>query len=515
VSSEVPATGPTPGKSSSTRIPNNLLGAVLDHDKASAYAAHMLAIKCSKGPGFVLNVDACDKFYGISERGFRQGMRVMRRTVLTREQSGHRTFATERLAEGGDNYVSLPDRLIASLDSDVLAFLLVVKLSPKVLRPTGAARRIGLRSRDVARRLAEAACATEEIVSRTGRHGRLEVARGDDVFRQLDQVTRNVTTKNDPTKNDTAHREQEDSTVDSKSAHTPERQSPYGTRSDERAPSEISNSKEAGISEASVDARWIALSDWRNNTFFEHRDMTFHGEPDLGVMSEREWAACLQRYAGPDLPVPGHLTTPTAHRHASEIVGELGQSARCWGHNINPRLVMAGFALEVAHAIDLRKTIRSLGFIAAKLIRRADKGDDGWAFDLPPRIDQERFADANGLAKEAVTAMKSWKDPAPIAINERHLLSTVEVEELAEIVGKHGRGAVIGGFNYVLKRNIRPPEKSEIWKWHWFDPHIEAAAAEQQQRQHANWTRQPPRRPPRKRASNRTPTRCARYLLRD
>jgi hypothetical protein len=238
VSSEVSATASALAKTSFTRIPNSLLGAVLDHDKASAYAVHMLAIKCGKGSGFVLNVEFCRRFHGISERGFRQGIRVLRRSVLEREQSGHRTFATERLADGGDNYVSLPDHLIASLDSDVLAFLLVVKLSSRVLRPTSAARRIGIRSRDVARRLAEAACATGEVVSRTGRHGRLEVARGDDVFRQLDQVMRNDTTKNNTTKNDTAHREQEDPTVDSKRAQTNVRKSSYGTRSDERAPNE-------------------------------------------------------------------------------------------------------------------------------------------------------------------------------------------------------------------------------------------------------------------------------------
>jgi hypothetical protein len=504
VSSGVPETQPTPAKVPSTRIPNDLLGAVLDHDKASAYAAHMLAIKCSKGPSFVLNVVFCDKYHGISDRGFRQGMRVMRRAkVLEREQSGYRTFAKERLAQGGGNYVSVPDHLIASLDSDVLAFLLVVKLSPKALRPTSAARRIGLRSRDAARRLTEAACATGEVVCRVKRHGRVEVARDANVFSRLDQVTKNDTAKNDTAKNDRTHREMQDSTVDCKTSQSSERQSLYGTRSDERVPSEIFNSKEDSTVLASVDASFITLSDWKSGAFFQQRDMKFHGEPDLSVMSERGWAACLQRYAE-DRLVPDQLTTPTAHRHASEIVSELGQSARYWDHNISPQLVMAGLACATAHAIALGKTIRSFGFIAAKLIRRADNGDDGWAFDLPIRIDRERFSDANALAKEAVKAMKT--SATPVALNERHLLSTFEVEELAEMIAKHGRGVVIDGLNYVLNDpSIRPQEKFTVWKWHWFVPHIEAAAAARHQRQHATWTRQPPRRPRKPRKPNLPP----------
>jgi hypothetical protein len=44
------------GAPSYSRVPNNLLSKLLDHGKVSAYAGHPLAIKCSKGRLFPLNV---------------------------------------------------------------------------------------------------------------------------------------------------------------------------------------------------------------------------------------------------------------------------------------------------------------------------------------------------------------------------------------------------------------------------------------------------------------------------
>jgi hypothetical protein len=41
------------------RIPVDLLGRLLDHGKASAYAVHLLAIKLFKGAGYVLNKKTC------------------------------------------------------------------------------------------------------------------------------------------------------------------------------------------------------------------------------------------------------------------------------------------------------------------------------------------------------------------------------------------------------------------------------------------------------------------------
>src|SRR4029453_9015117 len=85
------------------RVPSNLLGKLLDHGKTSAYAVHLLAIKCGKGAGFVLNETDFEKphnnqsaswrrnsryrgkpapdkpGYDIGRRGFRAGIALMKR----------------------------------------------------------------------------------------------------------------------------------------------------------------------------------------------------------------------------------------------------------------------------------------------------------------------------------------------------------------------------------------------------------------------------------------------------
>jgi hypothetical protein len=154
--------------------------------------------------------------------------------------------------------------------------------------------------------------------------------------------------------------------------------------------------------------------------------MHFHGEPRL-IMEDKVWAEWLRWYACGQT-VPGHLTTPSAHRQALEIANELQQSAMCMGNSMSGEIAMVGFAFEVARNVALGKPILSFGFIAERLTRRADDGDDCWAFDLPPRKDPKVFQDASALAHEAVRAMKSWSYGMPL--NERHLLSTIEIEGL-------------------------------------------------------------------------------------
>jgi hypothetical protein len=119
----------TPASSATAHVqlPNLLLGRLLDQGKASAYAVHLLAIKMSKGLGFVLNNKHLEKNYGISDHGFRKlGLPLLTRTgVLEREQPGGREFATEKLAEtaGGRGYVAIPDALLTQ-DSDLIALIM-------------------------------------------------------------------------------------------------------------------------------------------------------------------------------------------------------------------------------------------------------------------------------------------------------------------------------------------------------------------------------------------------------
>jgi hypothetical protein len=81
-----------------SRVPSNLMGKLLDCGRPSAYALHLLAIKCGRGDGFTLNETAVNKpansqsarrrrsnryrgkpvpekpGHDIGERGFRRGI---------------------------------------------------------------------------------------------------------------------------------------------------------------------------------------------------------------------------------------------------------------------------------------------------------------------------------------------------------------------------------------------------------------------------------------------------------
>ena len=95
-------TGTLPSaRPSYTHVPNNLIGKLLDRGKITAYALHLLAIKCGRGDGFALNLTAVNKpantqsvrrrrskryrdkpvpekpGYGVGERGFQKALALM------------------------------------------------------------------------------------------------------------------------------------------------------------------------------------------------------------------------------------------------------------------------------------------------------------------------------------------------------------------------------------------------------------------------------------------------------
>jgi hypothetical protein len=142
-------------------------------------------------------------------------------------------YAVATLAAGGsERYVSIPDDLL-TVPSAVLAFVLVVRLSPNAMTPEEAARRIGVRSRKTARRIYKAAMETQLIADRKVAHGRIEVARGGHVFTHLDQlnqVGKNVLAKNVMAKNVTAHSSLEEATVHCKEPQNTDSKTDYPTR---------------------------------------------------------------------------------------------------------------------------------------------------------------------------------------------------------------------------------------------------------------------------------------------
>jgi hypothetical protein len=151
---------------------------------------------------------------------------------------------------------------------------------------------------------------------------------------------------------------------------------------------------------------------------------------------------------------------------------------------------MIGFAFAVCEALAKGKTIRSFGFIAHHLASKCDMGDTGWVFDVPPsrRISHQRYDEAYRLAIEAADTF----DKCHVPVHRCSLLATFEVEYLAIMIGRYGRGIVVAGLNRVLNGSRRPAANCSVIRWSWFDPEIEAVASEVQARAYHY---QPPPRP--------------------
>ncbi len=135
---------PAPMRHGFIKIPNELIGRLLDHGKPTSTALHLLAIKLSR-MDWTLNEVHVNRVYGIGPRRFPSAIALMKRTgVLTRKRQG-RTFCTETLAAAGDGFVMLPRDVLAQ-PSNVVAMILVVLLSPVPVRREDAARRLGITS---------------------------------------------------------------------------------------------------------------------------------------------------------------------------------------------------------------------------------------------------------------------------------------------------------------------------------------------------------------------------------
>jgi hypothetical protein len=119
---------PTP-RARRVHVPNDYLGRVLDHGRASAYAIHLLAEKLRSG--HVLNRKQVAKErgaggLGMSKRAFTAGMSVLttagplKRWQRGRRRDGRKAFAQERLAPSGTRYVGLSEGLILEQPSKVV-----------------------------------------------------------------------------------------------------------------------------------------------------------------------------------------------------------------------------------------------------------------------------------------------------------------------------------------------------------------------------------------------------------
>jgi hypothetical protein len=401
------------------RIPTNLLGKVLDQGKASAYAAHLLAIKCSKGPGFVLNEKHVAREYGISKRPFLAGLRTLDKTkVLARSQPNHRAYAVETIAPASDRYVLIGESFLGQ-PSSVVAFILAANLSPDVFRPDDIAKRIGVKSRMTIRKLTKLAKELNAIASDTAEKGKVLLARRGHKF----DPAKNDTAKIDTAKNDTAHSILEESTDSGSLSNLPAMNLRQGTLSGESGPSDDDlKEKDEGL---------IILHNWRSCQYAKELGLDYFPPEIDETPFVVGWRAMLD-WQGTH---PAHLRTHNACRQAVDLAMFLNQQM----DRDDTDIVLEAISFHACRAHARGKVVRSLGFIAQELIRSVENDDDTAIYDIPTRLREEEFTQAATLAHKAVSALESFET----SLNRRALLSTQRVEELAGYIERYGRDVVV------------------------------------------------------------------------
>ncbi len=472
------------------RIPVNLLGKILDHGKVSAHAAHLLAIKCSKGPGFVLNEHFCRRKHGIGRKAFRAGIRLLKhRKVLDREQPDHHDYAVEKLIEPSIRFIAADEHLLDKPDANLIAFVLAINLSPAPIRPEQAARRIGVKSRPTIRKLTKAAIAGGWVEHATGAHGQKWLARkgvaidlarlGGTIFCQLErQMEKKVPAKKVPT-----HSYSKEGT-ESESEAQKLKAVEYGTRPGERGETLHSEKDEgralpakplapqptagasarreaAGARQGDAVDRVTVLADWKRCDLWRKRDFVFDGvlQPyDPGL-----WRAMLADYGG----APEHVCTPAACRQALEIAHELLARCEIEPDGITVGVVMQALAHYVAEAHFEDKPIRSLAFIVEPLVHRVDVSDGSCLFDIPTRFEMKEFEVAARLAEQAVHCFET----RGYDIDCDMLLSTAEVEILLLAIRRYGVHEII----FKLQRMLRA-DMLTVNSWRDFEAEFAGAA---------------------------------------
>ena len=181
------------------------------------------------------------------------------------------------------------------------------------------------------------------------------------------------------------------------------------------------------------------------------------------ALSVEEWCLWLDYFGG----VPAHLKSAAAHRQASEISHVFHATGR-----VNPPLAMVGLAYAISCESERGRKIRSLGFIAENLIRKAEDNDDTWACDVPHRKSSE-FDCAHRFATDVTEALETFH--YGIELDARGALTTYRIEHLSNLIRRHGWSGLMDAINYVTENQLRQPEGSLICSWHWFSDYIEPA----------------------------------------
>lgn len=192
-------------------VPNIALGMVLDNGRASAYAAHLLAISAAHGAGFSLNKWHVRDTYGMGLRGFAAGIKLLTdRRVLHRRQAGPKQFARDiLLVSTAPPFVRFPRALLGE-NSTLVAFVLTALMSPTPRPARVIGKRVGIHSRTSVGELVAAARRFGVVDVSIGQHNAILVGRP---LMSKNVVSKNVVSKNVVSKNVDTQKAMEDDTI--------------------------------------------------------------------------------------------------------------------------------------------------------------------------------------------------------------------------------------------------------------------------------------------------------------
>jgi len=412
-------------------IPAKALGKVLDHGKVSAYAVHLLAIKCAHGPGFVLSERGARKHYGIKRDNFYAGLRLLKSTgVLERSQPNKRGYAKERLDPPDGFRILFPETLLSE-SSKVIAFCLTANLATGPRRPADIAARIGIISKTTIRKLANIAIEHGCAWNDPGQGQTILLARRGYVF--------------DPAKKSQTKKSQ---------THSRKRDSHSGMKGS--SPNVTRPSARADQGEGRKKGEPIILADWSATPHLREKQFSRIREQDIPATSEYLdfWRALLAYHGG---DVPDHLKTPHACRQALEIAKLFQVVFRAPFFDG----ILTALAYWICDALAKGRTIRSLGFIVERLSRQVGEGDFSGLLNLPSRMDGDEFDEAFAFAEQAITAFQQ----AGFNVETDLLLSTFELEGLAATIREHGHDRVANMVNEAVKWQAGSDRTGWIYEW--------------------------------------------------
>ena len=224
-------------------------------------------------------------------------------------------------------------------------------------------------------------------------------------------------------------------------------------------------SRERKISPSASKAK-TTLVDWQ---------ASFRGKGDYVLPDTRQrvtnltgWRATVVKHGG----APSHLLTPWAWRQAEHLAQHLATETTA----LPVDAILDAIAYWTAEAAGRGVTIRSLGLIGLALAADLASSSGSRIFDRPSNMPQARYDEASEAAAEFAQALSKCNVDVP------SLTSTWSIEQLADMLARYGREAIVQGINRTTASwraagQSGPSDGRIVIGWRFFEKDIDDVAA--------------------------------------